>query len=128
MGKGRVQVVGPALTVAQRRREEPGQPLPAGGFVEFRPAWRPGRRAFADVAAATGRAAGARQAGAAAVDAGTAGQQQRGQKSGGKSRVQTGTRQTSMTLAKGLPSFIGSVSTVKPKRLISSTHSASGRQ
>jgi len=41
---------------------------------------------------------------------------------------QSGTRQISMTLAKGLPSLIGMVSTRKPWPRSSSIHSASLRQ
>ena len=130
MDEGGVQVVGPGLPVAQRGWQQLGEALPAGGFVEFRPGRWPRRGAVGDSAwRGAGQAATSRQAGATAgIDAGATGQRQGRQQRGLANALQAGTRQTSMTLAKGLPSFIGSVSTVKPKLLIRSTHSASVRQ
>lgn len=129
MDEGGVQVVGPGLPVAQRGWQQLDEALPAGGFVEFRPGRWPRRGTVGDAAWRGTQAATSRQAGAAAgIDAGTAGQRQNRQQRGSINELQAGTRQTSMTLAKGLPSFIGSVSTVKPKLLIRSTHSASVRQ
>ncbi len=127
MDEGGMQIVGPGLPFAQRCRQQSGEALPPGGFVEFRPGRQPRRGAVGDCAGGTRKAGQAPRA-AAGIDAGAAGQRQRGEQRGWVNALQAGTRQTSMTLAKGLPSFIGSVSTLKPKLLIRSTHSASVRQ